>query len=567
MKSIFNKVFIVTGIIALGSCAGFEPVSLDHSYQIAVDEDPIKGIPILTYNKGMFEDFKGDISAWWGGDGIVISKKGDTMVIQCKNIGSKYTPFGRQLPPLNFSEAPVLKVRARCEGMLVPTVRIDIKDVNGYTANLNSPSQRIKKSGEYTDYYFNFKDKFKQGWPENKPVDPTLISDIMFFINPGAADWTGTIYIDEIKAVRVEDIPSKTPKPTTTTTTTTTTTNNTAAESEMVDNFDEGIAPWWGADKYVLEKVEPHAMRIDIKGAGPAYEAFGRGFPVMNFTNATTLRVRARAEGSAEPELRIDLKDSEGRLTNAKFVSNKIAISNEFKDYYFNYKGKFQQGWPDAQKVNPADIVEVVCFVNGGKGAYTGKIIIDEIEVIPDKPAATTTTDNNTNNNTTTTVSAGQVLIDDFSIDINNWWGSDKMQLEKADETMKVSMTDVGKSYETFGRGFPMIDFTKTPVVKVRVKLAGDKQANLRVDVKDTEGVTTNAKPVQVKLAAGGDFVDYYFDFTDKFEQGWPNAAKVNPKEIAEMLLFINPGGEPFTGVMYIDEIKVMSLEDFKNKK
>jgi hypothetical protein len=68
-------------------------------------------------------------------------------------------------------------------------------------------------------------------------------------------------------------------------------------------------------------------------------------------------------------------------------------------------------------------------------------------------------------------------------------------------------------------------------------------------------------------MEPGTDFADYYFDFTDKYEQSWPNAQKVTPTSIAEILFFINPGGSAYTGILYIDEIKVISLQDYQNKK
>jgi len=63
----------------------------------------------------------------------------------------------------------------------------------------------------------------------------------------------------------------------------------------------------------------------------------------------------------------------------------KIEESAEFKNYYYNYAGKYDQTYPDVQTVDPSGMRDVIFFVNPGGEPYTGKIFIDEIEVITEK--------------------------------------------------------------------------------------------------------------------------------------------------------------------------------------
>jgi hypothetical protein len=406
----FLKISTLALLVFLGSCKNFEPKVLDDSAQLALDELPDKGIPVAKYNKGYIDDFSGEINMWWvANDKVALLKTGDTLRVTLKQAGSKYECWGREFSMCDFSESPVIKVRARYEGATIPTIRLSLKDVNAYDANFNPPSFRLKKGG-FQDYYFNFKDKWKQGWPDEKIVDVTTIREILFFVNPGAADWTGTLYIDEIKAVKVEDIPAKKTSSTTVTSDPNTTNNN------------------------------------------------------------------------------------------------------------------------------------------------------------------TTTTTTETTTTTTTTITtpekSGVEMIDDFSTEIYSWWaGNDKVKLVKEEEMLKVELKGVGPGYETWGRGFKPIDFTKTPVVKVKMKASGEKPAMLRVDIKDADGFATNSKPNVIKFEPGTNFVDYYYDFTGKFEQNWPNVKTVNPSEIIEVLFFVNPGGELYSGTIMIDEISAISLDDYKNKK
>lgn len=420
-------------IVVATACKHFEPQVLDDSHQIAIEEGEQKGMPPKSFNNGYIDDFNGDISPWWSASpDLIVTKKGDTLRVESKNVGSKYVPFGKGFAAVDLSGSPVLRVKMRYEGNLAPNVRIDLQDIYGKSAD-QVPAQRLRKGG-FRDYYFNYDGKWKQFWPVAEPVDGRAISKISVFINPGAADWTGTLYIDEIQIVNVSDIPAK--------------------KTASADT-----------------------------------------------TKAPTVAVNTPADTST---------------TTAKTITNAAGT--------------------DSVKTTTSNVTTPV------------PVNKDAVNM---------------------PVSATAVLIDDFSKDINPWWsGSEsKIAISKEGEMLKVELKAAGPAFETFGRGFDKIDFTKTPIVKVRVKNEGVKPTTLRVDIKDSEGFSTNAKPIAIKLQSGTDFVDYYYDFTGKFEQAWPNVQKVSPQSIVELLLFVNPGGEAYTGTMYIDEIKAISLEDFNNKK
>jgi hypothetical protein len=418
MNKIF-KISLLVSIVLLYSCKNFETMTLDDSDKLALPTDKETGIPVLNFNKGMIDNFKEDINYWWvANDKVGIVKKGDTLKVKLTNVGMKYECWGREFEMCDFTEAPVLKVRARFEGERQPTLSPHLKDVNGYDANFAPPSARIKK-GDYQDYYFNFTGKWKQSWPNDQVVDFTTIREILFFVNPGAADWTGTLYIDDIQAVKVSDIPVKT---------------------------------------------SPTSSTTPTDGTTPA-------------TTTTT------TETTTTP------------------TETKVTVTSETK-----------------------------------KSAPVGN--------------------------------ASAVLIDDFKGNIDSWWaGNDKIKLSKEKKSLKATLKDVGPTYETFGKTFKTIDFEKTPVVKVRMKASGEKPAVLRVDIKDNEGFATNSKPVAMKFESGTDFVDYYYDFTSKFEQTFPMVKTVNPSGIVEILFFVNPGGEAYSGTLLIEEVKAISLEDFNNKK
>lgn len=160
--------------------------------------------------------------------------------------------------------------------------------------------------------------------------------------------------------------------------------------------------------------------------------------------------------------------------------------------------------------------------------------------------------------------SNGGVLIDDLSTEIWSWWDSNPENWERKwdseNEILVVKCKNVGKDYDTFGRQFDPLDFSKTPVIKLRMKYEGETAPKVRIDVKDYDGKTTNGHEV-VKTLKSGDWTTYYYHIS-KWEQGWPNKDVVDPIEIVEMLVFVNPGGPDWSGTIYLDDVHAIPASE-----
>jgi hypothetical protein len=169
--------------------------------------------------------------------------------------------------------------------------------------------------------------------------------------------------------------------------------------------------------------------------------------------------------------------------------------------------------------------------------------------------------------NKTSNANAG-VLIDDFSSEVYSWWknSEEKFKYVREDEKLKVTVLSAGKAngYDCFGRQFDGMDLTKNPVIKLKIK--ADAALKFRIDLKDANGMVTNAKAINKQVPAGGEFVDYYFDFSNKWEQAWPDKQTVDPVEIVEMLIFINGGGPEFKGTIYLDDIYAVPVSELPAK-
>ncbi len=446
----YRSIFFACLLFLAFGCKHFQTQELTDDHQIALEEPAEKGIPANQYKKGMLFSFKEPINKWWvANNKLSIAKVGDSLRVQLKDCGLKYECWGTELDELlDFTDSPVLKVTARSEGATVPTLGISLKDMDGFDTSLDRPSQRIERSDEYVEYYFNYNRKWTH-WEGKKPVDPAAIIEILFFVNPGQMNWTGTIYIDDIQVITLDEMPS-------------------------ADEIKE------------MRRARRDANR---KAAQPKPDT--------------------QREAPADSES--EKSERDGDASNTEVIEKSASKAVE----------------------NSQNIAEV-----------NTPVVIKE--------------------------QSAPALISEASKSARAWWRSNdsKMGFVTTDKgTMKIDLKGVGPAFESFGFRFDKVDFTKTPVLKVRAKSEGDTPDNLRVDLRDIAGFITNSKPNVKVLKVGTDFVDYYYDFTEKFYQNYPNVQIVDASQIVEVLFFVNPGGKPYTGSVTIDEIEAISIEDYNKVK
>lgn len=510
---------------------------------------------VLNVNGGIVETFNGEINDWWTGEGgkFTLEKEGGAIKVTGKKVGPRYDAFGRPYNGLDFSGGVALRVRARTEAEKSPILRIDLKDANGYVANGKVITNRIARGDKFTDYYFRYDHKLKQTYPDEKNVDAKSIKEIIFFLNPGGSPWTGTLFIDEIKAVPASEAMNAP------------VVKEIGSNGGFIDNFEEGPVSWWCSGNQKADSPDGKSLRVTATKAGPAYDAFGRSFDPINFNVASTIRVRAKVDAAEAPNVRLDIKDPNGFATNARPNIVKFDKGDQWTDYYFPFKGRFTQTWPNYKKVDPTQIVELLFMVNAGKSPWSGKLYIQEVEAIlplpEDKAAAT---GGKIIPESPSTLPG--VMIENFEGGTDSWWmGSDKFGITSInDKMMQVTFKEVGPDYETFGKGFEVQDFNKTPILVVRAMVDGTQVPEVRADVKDGDGHVANISPIIIPFKTDGKFNDYFYDFRGKFSQTYPDNQTVNPGQIQELIFFINPGGKKVSGTVYIEDIKALTPEEFE---
>jgi hypothetical protein len=520
--------------------------------------EPEERVSVIDINGGVIESFNGEIYNWWTGEGgrYTLEKQGGALKVSARKVGPNYDAFGTPFDGYDFSDGVAIKVRARSEGEKSPILRIDFKDGNGYVSNGKPVVNRIARSAEFTDYYYRFDHKLKQMYPDEKPLDAKMIKEILFFVNPGSSSYTGTLYIDEVKAVTVAEAIANTKVVV-----------EVGSNGGMIDDFSEGITTWWCSGNEKSDSPDGKVFRVTANKVGPAYDAFGRSFDPINFNVASTIRVRAKVESDEVPNVRLDIKDPNGYATNAKPNFVKFDKGNVWTDYYFPFKGRFTQTWPNYKKVDPTQIVEFLFMINAGKSPWSGKLYIQEVEAIIPlvEDAKQATSSSGKVIQESPSALSGQI-IDNFEEGVDSWWmGSDKYTLNSInDKIMHVACKEIGADYETFGKGFGAQDFTKTPIVVVRAMVEGDQSPMVRVDVKDSDGRVANISPIILPYSNDGKFHDYFYDYRGKFSQVYPDVQTMNPSQVQEILFFINPGGTKLNTNIYIEDIKALTPEEYQ---
>ena len=140
-------------------------------------------------------------------------------------------------------------------------------------------------------------------------------------------------------------------------------------------------AIWWAGKGISLEKGE--VFVFDAENVGPDSIPFGATFPPLDLVKEKVmLKISARAEGGDAPTLYLQVDDATGLKANGKRPFQKVENSADFKDYYFDLRDIYVQMNPK-RAVNGAMINSLKFFINPGQAAYTGKIYIREIKVLP----------------------------------------------------------------------------------------------------------------------------------------------------------------------------------------
>ncbi|WP_299190020.1 glycoside hydrolase family 9 protein [uncultured Aquimarina sp.] len=155
------------------------------------------------------------------------------------------------------------------------------------------------------------------------------------------------------------------------------------------DNFDENILSVEPTSAYAVSLSNDNLL-INANGTAGAFSPFkytlhnNSSDVSINISNQTKLYIKVK--GSSNPDLRIDIQDEDGFVSNLSPLS--IRIDNEFTIYELDYSSNLQDGGYGGSDctqatapcpVDPSKIAFVQFFVNAAEGGYSGTIEIDWI--------------------------------------------------------------------------------------------------------------------------------------------------------------------------------------------
>jgi|GEM_PF-795883 endoglucanase len=148
---------------------------------------------------GVGDNFNNNVLSckWTANTNYALSEVGSELVITGNNAGVSYNNFSFSFNTIDISSNPVISVQIKTTTAL--SVRMDLTDANGNSTNASPVSKAITNSGTYSTFTFNYTGKFNQSNPSTATVDPTQITQLAIFFNPGGTGYNGTVYFDNLQ--------------------------------------------------------------------------------------------------------------------------------------------------------------------------------------------------------------------------------------------------------------------------------------------------------------------------------------------------------------------------------
>lgn len=201
-----RRVIYFFGFVLLISCAGFQDASLTSDTPLLQYDsiDYVKPAPaVISINNGVFYDSKTDLSKWETSHGnLSIMKKDSAMVVNLSQVGADWEMLRLKFLPRDFTGYSTIVLYAKATSKDTCNLRLDLADDQGRYTNYVPQVQKIIPSEEYREYKFVFGPNYIQNWPVRANVDKTKVSELRVNFNGGGPNYTGRIFIREIKVIK-----------------------------------------------------------------------------------------------------------------------------------------------------------------------------------------------------------------------------------------------------------------------------------------------------------------------------------------------------------------------------
>ena len=156
-------------------------------------------------------------------------------------------------------------------------------------------------------------------------------------------------------------------------------------ESMIISNCDRPMQLWWPCkkEKVHLDKSNENVLEIEINDG--QWDCFGMVFNTIDASNYRYLRVRAKMESETNTYTNImgRIIDIHEKSTDLRDGDNMQILTNEYKDFYFDFEGfSTSNGNFDSTHVN-----RFIVFINMNKATdFNGKVYVKQVALEKCRP-------------------------------------------------------------------------------------------------------------------------------------------------------------------------------------
>lgn len=494
--------------------------------------------------------------------GFVSTEVGTDWIITGDGAGAQYSAMAYSLHDKMTNEGILVNmtpgqdkvfVKARTSVGTVP-LRLDLVDSTGYVTSQASLTKII--SDEWTIYEYNFSGNYIDGGYGGTacmtgpcPVDQSVISTLLFYPDPVAGAYDGVIEIDFVSIGQALD------------------------DDDMLgpvglvnyqDQMDDNTALFITDPDGIVSTTVNDEWTMTGDGTGGMWNSIN-----YNPHNDLGEQILANAEGSGDKlfirakasvdmtELRVDLQDSQGYMTN--LMAQSVMLSTEYVVYEINYTGAYLDGafgGPCAVsgcEVDGLRVQQLQFFINPGVGAYNGTIDIDWISfgapILNLPPPG---------------VLDYQDEVDETTV--NYMEGVPGLSVTSTADDIVITGDGTGAMWT------PVIYDPHEGTDSVAVNAVGSQDklfirakstvmdTELRIDLQDYAGYVTNLNATSDILTTEYEVYEYDFNgnYLDGAFGGSPcnvSGCPVDGERIVALQMFVNPGVGAFSGDINIDWI------------
>ena len=148
---------------------------------------------------GISEDFNDNSLSpnWAGSASYTLTEANQELKVVTSVSAGVYNVFTYSFDALDLIDNPYLKIKIKTAANV--RLRVDFEDITGKSTNTSGIVMTVAGGSSYQTLTYNFTGRFSQTYPTVSPVDPTKITKVVIFVNPGGTAFNGTLYFDDLQ--------------------------------------------------------------------------------------------------------------------------------------------------------------------------------------------------------------------------------------------------------------------------------------------------------------------------------------------------------------------------------